>query len=316
MKACFVCALTTLLAGQALAAEPNLGFKPAQESGYFQFDTGTVRGKIQLTGKFQGIPELVFVPANVEVAMGGRLPGLFSFYRALSTNKRYDAAVRDWPTASKVLPDGALEVSFPPAEDHPLQITAIHRWVRPDTLDVVITVKPQQDMLQFELFMSNYFPPGFQSLVYVKPGNHSRGKPSFVPADWSPPVDGTYLYFPRDRQVGLMIFDGRWDYPPNPVQWSVVRYLAAPVAMRRDPKSGIAALMMSPPEDSFAIATPYNRTPPDGVAGHNSLYQSLIGRDLAAGETAHARIRLVVGPITDEKAVELYEQYLKEPKQP
>jgi hypothetical protein len=152
-------------------------------------------------------------------------------------------------------------------------------------------------------------------LVYAKPSIHGAGTPAFVPADWSPAVDGTYLMFPRDRQAGLMIFDGRWEFPPSPVQWSVMKYLAAPLAMRRNPQNNVAALMMSPPEDCFAIAAPYNKTPPDGVAGHCSLYQSLFGRNLKAGETARARIRLIVGPIADEKAVELYQQYLKEQKQ-
>jgi hypothetical protein len=87
------------------------------------------------------------------------------------------------------------------------------------------------------------------------------------------------------------------------------------MAMRTDDKSGVSAILMSPPEDCFAIATPYNKTPPDGVAGHQSLYLSLFGREVKAGQTAQADARLVVGrKIADRQAVELYAKYLEERK--
>jgi hypothetical protein len=69
---------------------------------------------------------------------------------------------------------------------------------------------------------------------------------------------------------------------------------------------------MAPPGDCFAVSLPYNKTPPDGVAGHQSLYLSLFGQDLMAGETARAAARLVIGQnLTDQQAVELYGKYLE-----
>jgi hypothetical protein len=196
---CFALLSVTLLISTSFAAEP--GFQPDGEDGYFAFDTGAVRGKIRLTGRMQGITELVHVESGVEVAHGGKLPGLFSYYRALATNLRYGAAVRDWLTVPEILPDGALKVTFPPAGEHPLEIVVVHRWLRPDTLDVETTVKPQEDMPRFELFTSNYFNEGFAAAVYLKPARHGGGEPSLVPTDWSPLVDGTYLMFPRDGQA-------------------------------------------------------------------------------------------------------------------
>lgn len=296
----------------AAAAPPDLAFKPAGP-GHYGFDTGAVRGKIRVSGGSQGIVELVDVPSGVEVAHGGTLPGIFSYYRVFSTDTRYGDAARDWPTKTKLLPDGSLEVFWPPAEKHPLEMTAIFRWRRPDTLDVETIAKPQKDMPGFEVFLSSYFSPGFRALVYVRPNMFTPGKPGFLPADVNPLVDGTYLMFPRDRRGAQMIFDRRWEFPPNPVQWSVTRHLAAPMAMRKDEKSGVAAILMSPPEDCFAIATPYNRTPPDGVAGHQSLYLSLFGRDVQSGQTARAHARLVVGrSISDAEVVKLYSDYLAE----
>ena len=68
---------------------------------------------------------------------------------------------------------------------------------------------------------------------------------------------------------------------------------------------------MAPPEECFAVATPYDRTPPDRVAGHRSLYVSLFGQDLAKGEAARARSRLVVRQgLKDHEVVEMYRTYL------
>lgn len=296
----------------APAAPSDLAFKPAG-AGHYGFDTGAVRGKIRTGGRSQGIIELIHAPSGVAVAHGGTLPGIFSYYRVFSTDTRYGDAARDWPTKTKLLDDGSLEVFWPPAEKHPLEMTAIFRWRRPDTLDVETVAKPQKDMPGFEVFLSSYFSPGFRAVVYVKPNMFTPGKPQFLPADVNPLVDGTYLMFPRDRQAARMIFDRRWEFPPNPVQWSVTRHLAAPMAMRKDEKSGVTAILMSPPDDCFAIATPYNKTPPDGVAGHQSLYLSLFGRDAPAGQTTRAHARLLVGQnLSDEQAVALYNQYLAE----
>ncbi len=290
---------------------PDLTFKPDSEAGYYRFDTGVLRGRVRLNGKSQGITELRHLASGVEVAHGGGLPGLFSYYRVFSTDTRYGHAARDWPTTNRVLADGSLEVKWAPAAEHPLEITAVYRWRQPDTLDLETVVKPTQPMPRFEVFLSSYFQPGFRAWVYVKPNFFAQGQPAMLAADVNPLVDGTYLMFPRDREAVLRIFDRRWERPPDPVQWSVTRWLAAPLAMRRDENSGVTALIMAPPEDCFGVATPYNKTPPDGVAGHQSLYLSLFGQDLAAGQSARAQARLVVGKnITDSAAVDLYRQFL------
>ena len=308
--------LTTvmLMTGTTLADEPKLAFEPAGE-GYYQFDTGVLKGKLRLDGRSQGVASLIDVKSGMHVAHGGGLPGVLSLYRIFSDAKRYGHAARDWPTESKLLDDGAVEVRWPPADDHPLQITAVYRIAAPDTIDLECTVKPLVDMPRFELFLSSYFGSEYRALVYVKPSRFAGGPSILLPADVNPMVDGTYLMFPRDLAAAQMTFDGRWEFPPNPVQWSVTRWLAGPMAVRRDEKSGVTAVLMAPPQDCFAVSMPYNRTPPDGVSGHNSLYLSLYGQDLKAGQTAKAHTRLVVGKISDQQAIELYEAYLDSRKE-
>ncbi len=297
-------------AGVAVAQPGNLAFRPA-EKGYYSFDTGVFRGRMKLDGRWQGISSLVHLPTGLELA---KAPGLLSFYRVLVTNGRYGQAARDWPTVEKVRGDGALEVAFPPGKDHPLQITGVFQWKTPGTLDLETIVTPQRDMPRMELFLSSYCAKGFDASVYLGSGT-PKGGAALVRTDVNPLVDGTYLMFARDRAAAELIFDGRWDYPPNPVHWSVTRWLAAPVALRRDAASRLTVVWMAPPEDCFAVAMPYNKVPPDGIAGHSSLYLSLFGRDLKAGQTARARSRGVIErDLSDRRAIELYEVYIKECK--
>jgi len=300
-----------LTAGRALAERPELAFESSGD-GYYRFDTGVVRGKLRLDGKSQALSSMVHAASGVEMA---KPPGILGFYRIFSTDTRYGAAARDWPTVSKLLPDGAVEVRFPPAADHPLEITAVYRWTAADTLDLATTVKPQRAMPDFEVFLSSYFAVDMRASVYVRPNFHARGKPGLLPADVNPLVDGTYLMFPRDRVSARRLFDRRWEHPPNPVRWSVTRMLAAPLALRRSERTGLTAAVMAPAEDCFAVGTPYNKTPPDGVANHASLYLSLFGQDLAAGQTARADCRLVVGRnLSDAEVIERYRAYCRERK--
>jgi hypothetical protein len=295
------------------AESQELAFKPAGNS-MFTFDTGVVKGRLSAGQKSQGIPAMVDVKSSVAIAASGpEFPGLLSYYRVFSANKRYGNAVRDWPKSAALLPDGTVQIQWSAADAHPVEITAIYRWKAPDTLDLITVVKPSVDMKDFEVFLSSYFTKNFKSRIYCKAPFHLPGKPSFVSADVNPLVRGTYPAFPRDHRAAEIIYDGRWDYGPNPVQMSVTQMLAAPLCMRQDAKNKIAVLLMSRPEDCFAIVTPYNMDPPDGVSNHYSMYMSLFGRDLKAGETAQARVRLVVGQnISDQSAVDLYEKFIQE----
>ena len=83
--------------------------------------------------------------------------------------------------------------------------------------------------------------------------------------------------------------------------------MAKPIAVRRGSKAAPTAILMAPPDDCFAISTPYEGE------GHYSMYFSLFGRDIKAGQMARARLRLVVKNITaNREIVNLYEQYIKD----
>ena len=296
-----------LVATWALADPPSLAFRPAG-AGLFEFDTGPLKGQLKVDGKYQGLYPLVDAATGADLTPP---PGVFSPYRVFTTNRRYGNAARDWPTQVRLLENGGVEVHWPAAEEHPLEMTAVYRWTAPDTLDLEISVKPQQEMPGFELFMSSYFAKSFRASIYLQ---GAGGKPpSFVPADRTPDSAGGYVMFPRDDQAVRMIQDGRWTIPPSPVDWAMPRRLAGPLAMRRDEGQDLTALMMSPPGDCFAVASPWNPDSPE-AGGYRSLYLSLFGRNLAAGETARARCRLIVRRnVTNDDAVRCYQEYVGQP---
>lgn len=300
-----------------LAAEPTkLEFRAASETSV-EFDTGVFRGSVRLDGKSQGIPSLIHIPTGINVAAEPKLPGLLSYYRIFSTGKRYTHAARDWPVTFKILEDGALRIAFAPAPEHPLELTGTFRWSAPDTLDLETTVTPQVDLPKFEVFLSSYLAKGYEGSVYLKPNRYSKTKPTFIRTNWSELTDGNYLIFPRELTDLPMIYDGRWEIGPSPVTWAFSRYLEAPVGVRRNAENGLAIAWMARPEDCFAIALPYNKQPPDGVSGHESLYLSLFGRDLPADQTATARCRMIVGKdLTDEVILDRYQAYAAEVSNP
>ena len=295
-----------------LGAEPGdstgaeLRFKNAG-GGIFDFDTGKYRGRLKLDGKYQGLYPMVDAATKTEWV---HPPGIFSFYRVLTTNGRYGKTARDWPTQPKVAKNGAVSVYWPATEEHPVEIFGLYRWTRSDTLDLEIGVKPQREMPMFELFMSSYFGKTFLARVYTK--RRGASEPSFEPIDKKTKTPDRYVMYPRDDEAVAMIRDGRWKIGSNPVDWAVEPYLAAPLVLRRDTKNGLVAIMMCPPDDCFAVASPWNPATPD-AGGYRSIYLSLFGRDLKAGETAQAKCRLVFGRnIDNRQALELYQAYLKE----
>lgn len=293
------------------SAEPQLSFRAASATSV-EFDTGSLRGSIRLDGKSQGISSLVHAASGAELAAK---PGLLSFYRIFSAGQRFGHAARDWPVSHRILDTGALLVEFAPAEEYPFQLAACFRWVAADTLDLETTVRAKTVLPGFEVFLSSYLPRGYDGLIYGKPNRYAKQEPpKFIRADWSELTDGNYLIFPRQPSDLLLIYDGRWEIPPNPVTWTFARYFEAPAGIRRSSATGLTVAFFSRPADCFAVAMPYNKEPADGVAGHGSLYFCLFGRDLAAGETATARCRMIVGKdLTDEAVLGRYAEFAARP---
>ena len=283
------------------AADSRLKFTSAHTNG-FVFDTGVLRGKLRADGRSKGLSSVVHTPSGRTL---DRSMGLFGHYRVFSANKRYGTAAWDWPSEAKLLSDGRVEVRWPSVEERPFELRAVYRWAAPDTLDVETSVLAKTNLAKFESFLGSYFAESFSnSLVYVANLPDKPGSPGFLTAGQS---FGTWLTFPREDAVWAIVRDGRWTFPPSPVDWVKMPQLARPLGVRRDPATGLTAVLMSPPEECFAVSTPFQ------TEGHYSMYLSLFGRDLKEGETAFARARLVIAEnLSDTQVLQAYERYLRE----
>jgi len=295
-----IAAMTCTLSAAASPAD-ELRFTSSAE-GQYVFDTGILRGELRQAERTIGLTSLVHVPSGTR--LDGEY-GIFSYYRVFTTNKRYGHAAWEWPCASKLLPDGTVHISWPADANRPIDMAVTYRLSSPNTIDLETFVQAQKDLPGFEVFLASYFRESFGvPCVYVKENPQGEGKPGFMTAK---KALGDWQMFPRDSQVLPLIRDGRWMLEPNPVEWVIMPYMAAPVGIRRSSAADLTAVLMARPQDCFAISTPYESE------GHYSMYMSLFGRDIKAGQTAKAHTRLVIATgASNEQVLDLYKEYVKE----
>ena len=289
-------------AGLTFAGSPDrLAFTKYLDGGY-EFDTGILRGRLREAGNAQGLTSAVHVPSGTK--LNGAY-GILSYYRVFTTNKRYGPAAWGWPSSSKLLPDGAVQVTWPEADGRPFEMAAVYRFRDDSTLDVETIVKAGKDLSKFEVFLASYFHESFPlPQVFITPDPKTVGKRTFLTAKKS---YGNWQMFPRNYDVVPIIQDGRWKKQPNPVDWKIMPPMAKPIAVRRGSKEAPTAILMAPPDDCFAISTPYEGE------GHYSMYFSLFGCDIDAGQTARARLRLVVTNVASNREIlKLYQKYMKD----
>lgn len=280
--------------GQAGADSPR--FEPAATAGEYHFGTGLLSGVLRKGGKSIGLIPVQHTPSQTALA---RSMGIFNYYRLFKTNHRFRESARAVPSTASLETGGSLRVRWSAGGDWPFILEGHYRWTAPDTLDLETTVTAQEDLPDFEVFLASYFTAGFPATqVYV--GGEDN---PFMAAEEGA---GTWQAFPCHEKGQALVKDGRWTYPPSPVDWAMPARAAAPLAFRRDPKTGLVVIVMAPPGDAFAVLTPCR-----GEA-HGSIYLSLFGRDVKAGETVRARSRFAVKHnLTNEAILELYKTYLE-----
>jgi hypothetical protein len=277
---------------QAQSGETGLRFREEPDGG-FRFDTGVLRGKLRAGGKSGGLSDVIHVPSGKRIS---QTYGLFGHYRVFAANERFMPDV--WATSSEaaLAADGSVVAHWFAAADRPFEMWVTYRWSAPAVLDIETRVRAHASLRGFESFLASYFAEEFnRASVWTQ-----QGKGTFIAADES---GGAWQMFPRDEAAIRLIEDGRWKYPPNPVEWRIRANLALPIAIRREGPSALVAVVMAPVSDCFAASAPLQSD------GHRSLYLSLFGRDLRDGETMSARARLVIGTFQDNEIINLYHTY-------
>ncbi len=288
-----------LLAGGTGAADvpaPRLAF--VNDPPQLSFDTGALRGVLRQGGQSRGLMPLVDVASGKPIA---RAYGVFSHYRLLDAQNRYGDGAWSWPSQARLRDDGAVVIDWSFEEACPFTMQAVYRWADPQTLDLATTVTARRPVERLEVFLASYLEGFPVSFVYVQGNPLTDGRPGFLEVVRQ---RGVWQMSPRDEAAVRMIQDGRWQHLPHPVDWQILPRFAAPLVMRRDPDSGLAVLVMARPEDCFAVSTPY------GEESHRSLYLSLLGCDLNAGQTQTAHARLAIRrDLSDAQAIACYDAF-------
>ncbi len=281
--------------------QANLHFVQ-DEAGSFAFNTGVLKGALRQEGRSIGLVPVTYKEAGTEITDG---EGLFNHYRVFTRGRRYGYGARRWPSTAELHRDGSVAVLWTVVpNDRPFELQAIYSWAAPNTIDLVTVVYAEAKLEAFEVFLASYYQPRFiDSRVWASRDPHGGDNAGFVSADQEL---GEWLAFPRDEHGVEVIRDGRWDLEPHPLEWTMMPNFALPLAIRRDPGSGLTVMVMTQRDDCFGVFTPY------GEERHYSNYMSFFGHDIEAGQSASARSRLVVlSDPTDAEMLEIASEFLK-----
>lgn len=269
-------------------------FSPGDVPGEFLVKTDVVEGKLRAKGQSHGFSPLKHIETDLGLI---KIMGLLNYYRVFTVNHRYGESMRALPSEATLESGDTVRVHWSSTEELPFDLTAVYHWVAQDTVDLETIVEAKTELPDFEVFLASYMSEHFPgSFVYAK---SDKGN-AFIGAE---PEHGVWQVFPRDEEAVKIVEDGRWTFPPSPVDWEVRPEFASPIICRRNEATGVTVAMMARPEDCFAVFTP------NYGEGHYSMYFSLFGKTLKPGEKISARIRMVIGALDDAVLLKRYEEF-------
>jgi len=274
-------------------------FVPSDKvSGEYRVDTGFLSGTFRLDGKSIGFVPFRTVSPEREIAGYPGLPGLLNFYRVFKTNYRFGESMREVKSEAKLLNPKTLKVFWDSDAEHPFTLTAVYQWINPQTLDLLITVEAKQVLPDFEVFLSSYLTKYFpESYVYAK-GDDGTAK--FLP---TPVEAGEWQAFPKDENATKIIKDGRWDILPNPVNWTIRPFFREPIIYRIDRETKLAVVHITTSNNCFAVSTP------NAGNTHFSMYLSLFGKTLEAGQSISTTVRMIIAPLNEQQILNAYKVF-------
>jgi sugar phosphate isomerase/epimerase/glucose/arabinose dehydrogenase len=257
-----------------------------------EFETEDLKGQIG-EGRFIGVNQLVYKPTGTKISGDGiaNRHGLLSLYRVFTRNHRYGNAAYDWPEREISVDGSSVLMHWPATEARPFELQARYSFPEADRVNLAVTVKAREELVNFEVQVGSYFDEGFPKAgVWTE-----KGKPASSPSEL-----GMWHAFPRDERAISIIGDGRWGHGPSPVDFTMREPFTVPLSIRRHAGDGLAAILNTSPDDCFAIYTAH-----DGEA-HFSNYNALFGRTIPAGGSATAGVSITLGDWTDDSIMEKY----------
>ena len=279
----------------------------------WRFETDQMSGCIDPNGERHGVKELLHKPTSTQVVHPKY--DLLNMFLLFSTNHNMGQLRTQERTIEA---DGSrISVHFPATDVHKVDITAVYEVKEPNLIDLSITAQSNWPYSGYEVFLSNYFDLALGPHVFV------QGNPFDVPKDtarWiAPEVNdvfvGTGLVFPRDQHAARLSTDGRWERIWGLYQWNPQRYFELPVVMSANPEKGVAGVLMSRPEDCYAVISGYESTNMDDpFKDQNPLYFSLFGDNIRVGDERTVEVRFAATELDNSfsQVLKLYDDFISD----
>jgi len=288
-----------------------MSFTMDKSSGTWRFETAELDGLLDPLGRRHGIKTLTHRASGVDVVH--EKYDLLNLFLLFAQNRCMGAA-RDYEREVEVEGD-QMAVTWPANDTHQAELSAVYTLSGPNAVDLAVTVRSQWPYPKYEVFLSNYFNVAMSPRVYLQqcPYVEPPDAPQWVAPTCNDVFAGTGLVFPRDFHAARNSVDGRWTGIWALYQWNPQRMYELPICVQVDADSGVAAVLMSRPEDCYAVVTGYaNAHESDPFGNQNPMYLSLFGEDLSPGDERTAHVRLAVIELDDEmrRPLEAYEQFV------
>ena len=265
-------------------------------------------------GKSHHFSNVIYKPTGMKLSPDGERmagAGMLNFFRVLIeggylTELRVEEAVLE-PAG-----DG-ITLTWMPTIRRQAKVKVKFTFREPNIIDMEMWVETLANYPGFEILLSAYMAPGFESGVYVAKEEFGPVEPEQIRIVDQPMIHGIWPFFPRDEAGANTLTDGRHQKGRWFWRMAVGRRYGMPLGFFS--KDGVDVILMGRPDDVYAVGATYKGDEiNDNVAGHRSLYLSLFGEDFKAGEGRYTQMRMIIDDFGSDpdRHEELYQAFLKE----
>lgn len=286
----------------------QLEFSLSQISGILNCESNSFHGK---SHHFSNV---VHKPSGVRISPDGErmaATGMLNFFRVLIQGG-YLTELRVEEPLLEESKDG-ITMIWKPTIRRQAKVKVQFTFREPNIIDMDLWVESLANYPGFEILLSAYLAAGFESGVYVAKEEFGGVEPQQIRLMDQPMIHGIWPFFPRDEAGAHLLTDGRHQKGRWYWRMAIGRRYGIPLVFFS--KNGIDAILMGRMQDVYAVGATYKGDAEnDPVAGHRSLYLSLFGEDLKAGEGRHTQMRMVIGDFGSDpgKHMELYQTFINE----
>ncbi len=265
-------------------------------------------------GKSHHFSNVIHKPTGMKISPDGERmagAGMLNFFRVLIEGA-YLTELRVEEALLAPAADG-ITLTWLPTIRRQAKIKVKFTFKEPNIIDMDMWVETLSNYPKFEVLLSAYLAPGFESGVYVAKEEFGSSEPEQIRILDQPMIHGVWPFFPRDEAGANLLTDGRHQKGRWFWRMAIGRRYGMPLAFFSN--EGIDAILMGRPDDVYAVGATYKGDEEnDNVAGHRSLYLSLFGEDFKAGEGRYTQMRMIIDDFGSdtEKHKELFQSFLKD----